>query len=439
MATKSIFELPEYKPYESRFMGRMMRFQRLRRYYDGTVYDDSAFKLAHRLYAETKALLSFLARAVDLDVALVPGLMGAWALEEGTPDAVVTAQKQLFTWSKWSVVGDEWMEDGATLGEAILKIVPGDKLVQLQRLKPELAMVVNHVDPQTQQPLEMAMIVDRSAIDNTGTAYEYAEIITPGEIRTYFDGAPHGYAGQPDRYENPLGFVPVVSVQNDSECRPTFAKALPSLNSVNELASYLANIIGRHAEPQWAITGAEQGDLSKAGDNIWYLPSGSAVDAVLAQIDVPGTLEFIREIKGETKSNLPELAFDDLRAKDQIATETLEIQLVELHAKVWKMRRRYDSALCQAQQMAALAAAVMGIGGIDDLLSPHELDAQRPVLPVSEMEMIRLEEARLALEMQKAAASGESLTLNLGRNLSSNSPSDNNVLSVGKDPSLALP
>ncbi len=424
---KSIFELPEYRPYEGRFMHRMTKYQRLRRYYEGSIYDDSMFKLAHRLYAETKALMSFLARAVDLDVALIPGVMAPWTLAAGTQQAIIDAQAQLFAWSSWGVTGDEWLEDGATLGEAMLKIVPGAGMVQMQRLRPELAMTVRHIDPDTQATVEMALIVDRSAIDSQGQNYEYGEIITPSEIRTYYNGDPHGYNGAPDRIENPLGFVPIVVVQNDGDCRPTFAKALPSIDAVNELASYLGNIIGRHAEPQWAIRGAEQGDLTKSGNNVWFLPAGSEIDAVLAKIDIPGALAFIESIKGETKGNLPELAFDDLRSKDQIATETLEVQLVELDAKIWKMRRRYDDALGKAQQMSALAAAVMGIGGIEGLLNAHSFDYKRPIRPISEFEQIRLEEVRLALEMQKATMSGDALTLNLSSNL----PSDKNALSVG--------
>lgn len=413
MASTTVFELPEFKPYEARFMARLSKFARLRRYCDGTIYDDSSFKLAHKLYAETKSLLSFLARAVDLDVALVPGVMGAWALEEGTPEAIVKAQAQLYEWSKWPIVGDEWLEDGATLGEAMLKIVPDEvnRTITMQRLKPELCMLAEqHMDSETSESVALALIIDRSAIDEEGKPYEYAEIITPRQIRTYKNGAPQGYAGNPDRYDNPLRFVPVLSVKNDSGCRPTFAKTLPQLDSVNELASFLANIIGRHAEPQWVIAGADQGELQKGGSNAWFLPAGAQAEALLAQVDVPGTLEFVRELKMETKSNLPELAFDDLRSKAQIATETLEIQLVELNAKIWKMRRRYDSTLIDAHRMAAMAGLMMRIPGLETLLDPHKLDESRPVRPISAQEQIALEQSKLALEMQKSISAGDAMT-----------------------------
>lgn len=413
--TKTVLDLPEYKPYQARFMARLIQFTKMRRYYDGSIYSDSAFKLAHKLYAETRSLLSFLARAVDLDVALVPGVMGPWALKDGTPQAIMDAQAQLYEWSNWAIEGDDWLEDGATCGEAFIKIVPQvgiegqPSTINLDRLKPEIAMYIpqHMVDGQVS---DLLLIVDRAAIDSNGETYEYGEAITPAEVRTYRNGEPQGYNGDPDRFPNPLGFVPVVATKNSDRCDPTFAKALPQIDSVNELASYLGNIIGRHAEPQWAIAGAEQGELVKSGVNVWFLPAGAKLEAILAEIDVPGALAFIQEIKGETKSNLPELAFDDLRAKNQIATETLEVQLVELDTKIWKMRRRYDAAMISAHHMAAMASIVMGVEGLAVLAALHQMDFKRPVRPISELEQIALEQARLGLEVSKQMASGEGMT-----------------------------
>lgn len=412
----SIFLLPEYKPYAVLYQKRQATFNRYRRYYDGTIYEDAPYKMAHKLYAQTKAILSFLGRAVDLDAAFVPGVNEAWQLKEGTPAAIIAAQSQLYEWSSWDTAGDEWLEDGATTGEAYIKIVPDDSnpntspIVRMERLKPELVMLCKHVDPHTQARYDIALIVDKNAIGPDGKPYEYAEVISPTEIRTYFNGLPFGYNDNPDTYPNPLGFVPVVRAKNDAECRPTFAKCLPQLDSVNELASYLNDIIGRHAEPQWAAFGADKGDLVKSSDNLWFFPNGSDLKAILAQVDVAGTLSFLQEIKGETKSNLPELAFDDLRAKDQIATETLAIQLVELDAKIWKMRRRYDAALADAHLLSSMAGAIYGIREVAPLLAPHQFNAKRPVRPVTEEELIRLETSRLSLALMRRSMGGEGMT-----------------------------
>ena len=407
---RSLFDLPEFRPYQTRYLARRQTFVTRHHYYKGTIYQDSAFRIAHKLYAATKALFLPLARAVDLDVALIPGMGDPWALDEAATDAQRAAQGLLYTWSQWATVGDTWLEDGAKLGEALLKVVavaPG--AVALQRLDPTIGMLTRAVD-ETGQTVDMLIIADPEAEDAGGERYEYGEVITPSLVRTYRNGEPFGYDGQPERWENPLGFVPVVQVLNDARGEPTFAKCQPQLDAVNELASYLADIIGRHAEPQWAITGAEQGELTKSGQNVWFLPAGAKIEAILAQIDVAGTLAFIQAVGSEMKGGLPELAFDDLRAKDQIATETLRVQLIELEAKIWKMRRRYDAALVQAHQMAALTASIYGIAGLEPLLEPHSLDGRRPILPPSRMEEIALEQAELALEAQRAMASGDGLT-----------------------------
>lgn len=417
MAESTIFQLPEYKPYEGRFNMRAASFGQYRRYYSGKIYDDTAFKLAHKLYAQTKALLSFLARAVDLDVALVPGVMAPWQLAEGTPPAMMQAQATLYEWSSWDTEGDIWLEDGTTCGEAMLKIVPDVQMsrIKMQRIKPEICLLTKHIDPATQMTIDLALIVDRGQTDSEGKPYEYGEAITPMEIRTYWNGAPHGYNGNPDRYPNPLQFVPVVQAKNDAECRPTFSKALPQVDSVNELASYLGNIIGRHAEPQWAAFGVEQADMKKDGNNVWFFPPiDSKLQAILADVDVEGTLKFIQELKEETKSNLPELAFDDLRAKDQIAAETLEIQLIELDAKIWKMRRRYDAAMVDAHMMSAMAAVAYGFGDIAVLLAPHRFDWKRPVRPISKLEQIRTQEAELNLALLQSSLSGDGMTAAMG-------------------------
>lgn len=397
----SIFELDEFRHLASQFYSRKTQYIRYRRYYDGTIYSDSSFKMAHKLYAQTKALFSFLARAVDIDVALVPGLNNAWQLE-GDDTAILAARNRLYDWSKWLTVGDGWVEDGATLGEAMIKIVPNlnSRTVEMQRLKPELCIIDG----------DMAIIADNTRTGSDGKQYEYAEVITPELIRTFRNGEPFAYGDIEAVYENPIGMVPIIVANNDTDKRPTFAKMLPQLNSVNELSSYLADIIGRHAEPQWAAFGVEQGELTKSGNNVWFFPNPqSKLEAIIAQVDVPGTLSFIETIKTETKSNLPELAFDDLRSKDQIATATLRVQLIELQAKITKMRRRYDGALVEAHQMAAIIAESYGIGELSPLLQPHSIMTDRPVFPVNRMEEIQLEEAELALEMQRRLSTGDSM------------------------------
>jgi hypothetical protein len=59
--------------------------------------------------------------------------------------------------------------------------------------------------------------------------------------------------------------------------------------------------------------------------------------------------------------------------------------------------------------MAALAAGLTGVQGLGPLLMPHKMDFKRPVRPISELEQIALEQARLGLEMSQRMASGDGM------------------------------
>jgi hypothetical protein len=253
--------------------------------------------------------------------------------------------------------------------------------------------------------------------DGLGQMFEYAEVITPATIRTFVDGTPKGFDGREPMYANELGFVPFVEADHIKTGKAlgesTFQKALPLLDEVNELASYLADIIKKHAEPQWAVSGAEPSDLVKSGDNIWFLPGGAKVDPLVAGIDIPGVLEFVREIRDQVTGSLPELAFDELKAKTQIATATLELQLMELVLKIKRTRPNYDHGLAQALRLAGRAGAGMGspegIAVLDD--EGLRFDPERPVLPPDREAQIRIETAELMLERAKAIP-GMTMTAN---------------------------
>ncbi len=222
---------------------------------------------------------------------------------------------------------------------------------------------------------------------------------------------PFGFDGREAEYPNELGFVPFVEVRHVEtgealgEC--TFQKAIPLLDEVNRLASQLAEIVSRHAEPQWAVIGAEASDLVKSGDNVWFIPQGGDVRPLVAGIDITGVLAFIQEIRDQVHGALPELAFDELRKKDQIATATLELQLMELVLKIRRIRPNYDQGLVNALRLAGRAAATMGLSDVavldDEALA---LDGERAVLPMDPETAMRLEGQRLELEMQRALVEG---------------------------------
>lgn len=411
----TLWELDEFKPYASRWHDRQRELERREDYYDGSVYKGikKAFGdlgiLAPRLYKGIKMLYLHLFRAVDVDAGLIPG---GWAWAENAPPGWETARKQVFDWSKWQTQGVLYVHYGACFGLSGIKVADVRELGQIQLVpcSPEYFMLVptSAYDPTP----SMAFWLEHREVD--GEKVEYAEVITPDLVRIFVNGKPAPMDGLEAEYPNELGFVPYVEIKHKETGDPlgeaTYQMAIPLLDEVNELASYLADIIKKHAEPQWAVSGAEASELTKSGDRVWFLPAGAKAEPLVANVDIGGVGEFLDRIDANVKSSLPELAFDELKAKTQIATATLEIQLMELTLKIKRCRPNYDQGLIDALRMAGRAAATMDLGDIvaldDEALA---LDPDRPILPVNELDQIALEQARLGLEGNQRMMAGDGM------------------------------
>lgn len=415
--TKSIFDLPEFKPLRRRWDARSNLFARRKSYYTGTIYSHTATQLgwlAPRVYGGIKPLFLPLARAVDVDAGIVPG---AWTWEADTPDHIRQARQTLFDWSDWDTDGVLFVHYGAVFGRSGLKVVDAREAgrVLLVPVSPEMFMLVE--SGQYDSAPALALWIEHREGDDGPV--EYAEVTEPGRVRTFVEGEPMGVDGREPEYPNELGFVPFVECYHlrtgAKEGEPTFEKAIPLLDEVNGMGTYLADIIKKHAEPQWAIFGAEPSELTHSGDNVWFIPGPGDAKILVPSIDIEGVLKFIDTIRDNVHGALPELAFDDLRSKDQIATATIELQLLELVLKIKRVRPNYDDALVTALQMVGRAAKSMGIPDLavldDEGLA---LDNERPVLPVHRMDEIRLAEAELALQAQQEIFEGGALTATAG-------------------------
>lgn len=399
---KSIFDLPEFKPYKARFDARGARFKTMEGYYSGAVYGGLRKDLRlvmPRFYQGVKPLYLPLARAVDIDAGIIPG---GWTLAEDATDEQRAAMDTVFDWSEWGVYGVLFIHYGAQYGHSGLKVAD---------LRDEKRVLISPVDPcrfllvSAASASGMAIYIEVRE-DENGKEFEYAEVTTSELIRTYKNGEPMGFEGREAEYKNDLGFVPYVEARHVETGRlfgeATFEKAIPMLDEVNQLASYLGDIIAKHAEPQWAVLGAEASELVKSGDMVWFLPGGADAKPLVAPVDITGVLEFVKEIAKNVKDSLPELSFDELRSKTQIATATLELQLMELVLKVKRTRPNYDNALVQALRMAGRAAKTMGIEEIGVLDDENLLiDPERAVLPMDPQTAMDLELGQIQLERER--------------------------------------
>lgn len=405
MAKSTIWSVDEFKPLAGRWMARQRELALRAAYYDGSIYANMNGMLgwlAPRVFGNIKPLYLPLSRAVDVDAGIVPG---GWSFPDGSPAAWESARERLFAWSHWDSQGALYVHYGAVHGVSGLKVcdLRDAGRVIIQPVNPQTFMLVRagQYDPTPR----MAIIVE-TRTDAAGDDFEYAEVIEPERVRTFADGVPTGFDGRDPEYPNDLGVVPLVEVQHIAtgdelgEC--TYQKVIPLLDVLNEEATRLSVIIRKHAEPQWAVIGAEPGDLAKSGDAVWFIPGGGDAKALVANVDIGGVLKFVQEISANVTAGLPELAFDDLRRATQIATATIELQLMELTLKVKRVRPNYDAGLVRAMQIAGAAAAQMGVGEIAPLGDENlRLDNERRVIPLDEGQMLAQQQGQINVAMSR--------------------------------------
>ena len=409
---KSIFDTDEFKPYASEWRERQYVFARRLSYFDGSVYADVRKNLSWlgaRVGGQIRGIYQPLFRAVYLDAGIVPA---GWALAESSAP-LQSAVDTVLRWSDWGKDGSLFVRFGAQYGVSGLKVID---------LREKGIVMIKPVDPRTfmlarrglyDATPRLAVIVE-SRSGERGERFEYAEVIENERIRTFKDGELFAFDDRKAEYVNALGFVPFVECQHLTdggalgEC--TFERAIPLLDEVNAMATDLALTVHDIREPQWYVTGVEDGDV-KRGDNIWYLPdANSKAGALAVPVDVKGILDFVREMRDGVHAALPELAFDELRSKNQVATATVELQLMELFIKINLVRPQYDHAFAHALRLAGRVAVTMptvvgvepyikSIGALDsDRLA---FDAKREVIPLDPETRARIDLVRAQTEQAR--------------------------------------
>lgn len=416
MPNRTLFDRPEFASLHRRWQARQAEFSRLESYYDGSVYGrarDVLGRLDPRLASAIRPLYLPVARAVNVDAGIVPG---GWKLAPGC-ERLAPAVRQALTWSEWDREGVLYVHYGALYGCVGLRVsdLRAQGRVRLAPVDPCQFLLVG--DTLYDETPRLAVVIQRRAVDGSepwmwlpggpvpsgAPDYEYAEVITPDAVRTFANGEPRGFGRRAAEYSNALGFVPLVQVPHIHTGRPrgdcAFEKVIPMLDEVNRLATDLADVIHRYRDPQYAIAGAEASDLRRDSESIWFLPEGARPEILVAQLNIPGTLTFLQDIRKQVEKGMPELAFDELSSKELVATATVELQLLELVFLIQRVRPNYDGGLAQALRMAGRAAADLGASALEPLAAEDwAFDSARPVLPLDANSALDLELKRLQVQ-----------------------------------------
>lgn len=391
----SIFEaVPDLRVYRAGWQQRCMRYQLLRSYYDGTVYRDPHLVKLLKLYSGIRQIFGPLRRAVRVDVARVPG---GWTLPEDAPQNLVAAIHQVRAWSSWRSSYSRAVLHGAVAGEFGLLVIDDQlqRQVKIVPLRPDEV-----VTGQLQSGDPFGLIIKGNLVDRQGR-YEYAQLITPEAIRLYRSGQLqevrpnlHGLV--------PLLLAPYMAGESGiGEC--AFAGVYELLDRVNDATSQALDVVQRNAEPLLIVSGVD-GVEADSTSNLIALPQAEAKAYTLApNLAIDQTLALIETVLKEFKNLLPQLIFDSLLSRNDLAYDTVLTLMAELIDHIQDVRSQVDPALEQAERWALQLAQSMHLfPGVD--ASRHVLDADRPVIAPTPQQALALEAQHIGLESARRLA-----------------------------------
>ena len=380
----SIFDLPNYQPYQPPWSARTARYAKYRAYYTGTAYNRlSYYVAANKLYSGTRTLFSPLRRCVRVDVAKVPA---SWALPPSASDFTRGQIADLRLAAGAETAYNRFLLYGGVVGEAALLLSGSPDAPQLDAYRADEVIIGD----------DEALVVKTTPdqLSGIGRQVEYAQIITPAYIQEYRDGKPVGEA-----VPNAWGRIPLVLAQyiegEDGLGEPAFGGVLELLDRVNELASLTLDVVTRNAEPLMIATGVRDIVMQPGQDMIRESSPDAKFYTVNPQLAIAETLAVIQDVRSEYKNLLPQLRLDALSGASDLAYDTVVTLLSELGDHIVAVRSSVDIAVETVERWMLDAT-----GGTP---ADYRLDRERRWLPMSETQQLDLELKRLDIEERRRA------------------------------------
>jgi len=371
---------------------RNLRYRRNWRYYQNMPYSEPR----PGLYAKMRAIFNQITKIVDTDARFT---MGERLQVKAEPE-VEGAVNRLWEWSELQQEKYLLARYGACCGDAFIKVVDNRPWELNADPDPERPVLLNVLPPDAVSPRYDPH--DRKRMLACKIEYVHGreihkEIITPEEILLYDERDPERIAA---RYDNPLGFIPIVHIRNidigEEFGLCSFHNLLPTVDALNELASFMFDIAKLYADPVIIGRGMERGSLKKQTVDaegrpvatVWWVPTPEGSFEFLEwRGNLPDVLAFLDRIQTSIERNTPELALSALQDRRDVSGYSVSLHLIELVRKVQEMRGSYFTALEAANRMALRILEMQGNGTFAD--TSHRIIAD-PVLPVDDERQLRV-------------------------------------------------
>ncbi len=371
---------------------RNLRYRRNWRYYQNVPY----LEPRPGLYARMRAIFNQVTKIVDTDARFAMGER----LQVHAEPAIESAINALWEWSNFQQEKYLLARYGACCGDAFLKVVDNRPWELNPEPDSERPVVLNVLPPEAVAPRYDPH--DRKRMVACKIEYVHGrdihkEVITPTEILLYDARDPDRIVA---RYENPLGFIPIVHIRNidigEEFGLCSFHNLLPTVDAMNELASFLFEIAKLYADPVIIGKGMERGSLKKQTVDadgkpvatVWWVPTPEGSFEFLEwKGNLPEVLAFLDRIQAAIERNTPELTLSGLQDRKEVSGYSVSLHLVELVRKIEEMRGSYFSGLERANRMALRVMEMQGRGEYGEGRNRIIAD---PVLPVDEERQLRV-------------------------------------------------
>jgi hypothetical protein len=371
---------------------RNMRYRRNWRYYQNVPYTEPR----PGLYARMRSIFNQITKIVDTDARFAMGERLQVQAEPETEAAI----NRLWEWSDFQQEKYLLARYGACCGDAFVKVVDNRAWELNPDPDPEVPVRLNVLPPDAVAPRYDPH--DRKRMLACKIEYVHGrdihkEVITPEEILHYDERDPDRVLAT---YPNPLGFIPIVHIRNldigEEFGLCSFHNLVPTVDALNEIASFMLEIVKLYADPVIIGRGMERGSLRKQTVDadgrpvatVWWVPTPEGSFEFLEwQGNLPDVLAFLDRIQAVIERNTPELTLSGMQDRNDISGYSISLHLIELVRKIEEVRGNYFTALERANRMALRILAMQGKGEFSDM--SHHIIAD-PVLPVDDERQLRV-------------------------------------------------
>jgi hypothetical protein len=361
-------------------------------------------------------------------------------------DKLRPAIAQLWQWSNMQIQKQIISLYGSVLGDLGLMVVDDPKREQVY---------IDIVHPGTIKDITLdrrgnvkgyVIEEERRHPYNKDQKVTYSEIATrDGDnvvYQTLLNGVPFAWDGEDAEWTMPYGFVPLVMLQHNnvgldwgwSEIHSGRAK----YQEVDDLASKLSDHVRKTVDAPWLFSGIDKprnaprvSGEAPSFDNpnpgreetpVLYGPSGADAKALVSNLDISATANYIQMLLSELERDYPELQMDIWSTGKDTSGRALRIARQRVETKVAERRPNYDDALVRAQQMALAIGGFRKYEGFSgfglESYAKGDLDhniGERDFFARDELDDIETETA-FWTAAEKASKSGVPLVVFLRRN-----------------------